>query len=396
MQPFAIFASKTTFNCSPPIGYSLLKWPLILLGGLGWWPTRVAAQAPVGDGLRGDYYDGIDFAHLTNSRTDGLIKFSWQGVSPISGVSAEHFTVRWRGWLVPPVTGRYVLHLDVDDGVELWLDDRELLGEWRGHSLHAYQVPVHLQAGHAYALRLDYLQYVELAHVHLRWELPPAPALRHSWRTLWGVTEGPLLGGTQQVETIPTRYLFTHWPAVPTAQSTFVVRTHGPLPSGGRVVPIGFHPPPMRVKLSEVRVKSTLPPRNYRSVAPRSDALAAQLTKGRALTLHTLYFAQSKADLLPHVQASLDTLAQAFAQALRQHPTLRVEVQGHTDDQGDSLLNRQLSQQRAEAVCHYLTAHGIPATCLRPVGFGGTQPIADNHLLSERSRNRRVVLRPLR
>jgi outer membrane protein OmpA-like peptidoglycan-associated protein len=409
----------------------LRQGALCLLGALGWWwPTRVAAQIPLGNGLRGDYYAGIAFAQLTNSRTDGLVNFSWRGISPIQGVAAEHFTVRWSGWLVPPVTGRYVLHLDADDGVVLWLEERELMGEWRSTSLRSYQMPVQLQAGHAYALRLDYLQYKQLAHVHLRWELPPAPAERHSWRTLWGVTEAPVLGGAPPAETIPTRYLFTRRPAAPpihsalagataalggtrqansplthsrftsefaasATQPTLVVRPGGSLPASARAAPMALRLPPMRVRLSEVRVKAPPPLRRSRPGASRTDTLATRLAKGQALTLRTLYFAQSRADLLPPVQASLDTLAQAFAQALRWHPTLRVQVQGHTDNQGDSLLNRQLSQRRAEAVCRYLVSRGIPASCLQPVGLGGTQPIANNGVPAERPRNRRVVLHPL-
>jgi outer membrane protein OmpA-like peptidoglycan-associated protein len=365
----------------------------LLVGGLAyWWPT--ASQAQVGDGLRGEYYAGVSFAHLNRTRTDGVLKFNWRGTPPISGVAPERFTVRWTGWLVPPTTGRYVLHLDVDDGATLWLDDRNLIDAWRGQSLHSFEAPVQLEAGHPYALRLDYLQYAQLAHIHLSWELPEAPEVLQSWRTLWGITEAPLLGGTRRIETIPTQYLFTHWPAAFPKRSALLATSAGG--TATRVVPAGFRPAPMRVKLSEVRVKSPSikpsKPANKRPLTTqRADTMAARLAKGQALTLRTLYFEQSKADLPLPVQARLDTLAEA----LRRYPSLRLEVQGHTDNQGDSALNRQLSQRRAEAVCRYLASRGVPPRCLRPVGMGGSQPVADNRLPAERPRNRRVVLRPL-
>jgi outer membrane protein OmpA-like peptidoglycan-associated protein len=91
------------------------------------------------------------------------------------------------------------------------------------------------------------------------------------------------------------------------------------------------------------------------------------------------------------VQASLDTLAQV----LRRYSALRLEVQGHTDNQGDPELNQQLSMRRAEAVCQYLSTRGIAARRLSPLGLGGTQPVADNNLPTTRPLNRRVVLRPL-
>ena len=62
---------------------------------------------------------------------------------------------------------------------------------------------------------------------------------------------------------------------------------------------------------------------------------------------------------------------------------------------GSAELNRQLSQQRAEVVCLYLTAHGVATAQLRPVGYGGTQPVADNTDPAQRPQNRRVVLRRL-
>lgn len=119
--------------------------------------------------------------------------------------------------------------------------------------------------------------------------------------------------------------------------------------------------------------------------------MAAQLLRGQAITARALYFEQGQVVLLPAVQASLDTLARV----LRRYPALRLEVQGHTDNQGDPAINQQLSLRRAEAVCQYLGTRGIAATRLRPLGLGGTQPVADNNMPAERPRNRRVVLRPL-
>ena len=115
------------------------------------------------------------------------------------------------------------------------------------------------------------------------------------------------------------------------------------------------------------------------------------MAAGQPLTLRALYFEQGRADLPAPVQASLDTLAQALAH----YPALRLEVQGHTDNQGDSILNLQLSRRRAEAVCAYLAARGVLSGRLHPLGLGGTQPVADNNVPAERPRNRRVVLRPL-
>ena len=122
-----------------------------------------------------------------------------------------------------------------------------------------------------------------------------------------------------------------------------------------------------------------------------SRAQLARLAVGEAVTLPELYFNQGQALLLPPVRAALDGLAGT----LKAQPDWRFEVQGHTDNVGSAELNRQLSQQRAEAVCLYLAAHGVAAGQLRPVGYGGTQPVADNADPNQRPLNRRVVLRRL-
>ena len=110
---------------------------------------------------------------------------------------------------------------------------------------------------------------------------------------------------------------------------------------------------------------------------------------GETVTLPDLFFEQGQARLLPGTRATLDKIAGV----LGPRPGLRLEVQGHTDNVGNTELNRQLSQQRAEAVCLYLTAYGVAKAQLRPVGYGGIQPVAGNADPTQRPRNRRVALR---
>jgi len=364
-------------------------------------PGISQAQALVGDGLRGDYYDGMNFERFVGARLDKVVDFYWPGEAPMRGVPAEQFTVRWTGWLVPPTTGYYVLHVAVDDGARLWLDGKQVLDEWRGQPVSYFDVPLELQAGHPYHLRLDYCQYSLSARALLIWERPRQTEKLSSWRTLWGLTETPPPFSRRIQETIPTRYLFSHVPAPPkltVALANVAVVATRPNPparlattlvpaSAGSVKQTPFVPKPKAVV--------SRPARRHRSpviASPRKvNTLAAYLAKGQTITLRALYFEQGKADLPAPVQASLDTLAQA----LGRYPRLRLEVQGHTDNQGDPELNRQLSQRRAEAVCRYLAERGIAPARLQPLGLGGAQPVADNNLPAERPRNRRVVLRPL-
>ncbi|MEM7082725.1 MAG: OmpA family protein [Pseudomonadota bacterium] len=69
---------------------------------------------------------------------------------------------------------------------------------------------------------------------------------------------------------------------------------------------------------------------------------------------------------------------------------LVVEIQGHTDANGDDQINLRLSQQRAEAVRQHLIDEGVSAESLAARGFGESQPRADNQTLDGRARNRRI------
>jgi OOP family OmpA-OmpF porin len=78
---------------------------------------------------------------------------------------------------------------------------------------------------------------------------------------------------------------------------------------------------------------------------------------------------------------------------MRQNPTIRIEVQGHTDDEGDPGVNLELSRRRAEAVRRYIVAGGIDEARVRWHGYGGTRPIVENKTEAGKARNRRIELR---
>jgi outer membrane protein OmpA-like peptidoglycan-associated protein len=79
-----------------------------------------------------------------------------------------------------------------------------------------------------------------------------------------------------------------------------------------------------------------------------------------------------------------------ITEALRSRPKVKVRIEGHTDARGSAKLNTKLSNARAEAVRAYLVAQGIDGARLTAVGFGPSQPIADNRTSSGREQNRRV------
>lgn len=68
----------------------------------------------------------------------------------------------------------------------------------------------------------------------------------------------------------------------------------------------------------------------------------------------------------------------------------RVEIQGHTDEQGSPAYNMRLSRQRADSVRAFLVEAGIDPQRLRTKGFGQRRPLSPDGSVDSRARNRRV------
>jgi outer membrane protein OmpA-like peptidoglycan-associated protein len=115
--------------------------------------------------------------------------------------------------------------------------------------------------------------------------------------------------------------------------------------------------------------------------------LVDKLNKDGFITLY-VNFDTNKATIKPDSTKTLDNAAAV----LKATPALSVLVAGHTDNTGTPDANMKLSEDRAKAVTAALVQRGIGASRLTPLGFGQTQPIADNRLEEGRAKNRRVEL----
>ena len=100
----------------------------------------------------------------------------------------------------------------------------------------------------------------------------------------------------------------------------------------------------------------------------------------------TVFFDTNKATIKSISFALLDDVALA----LKDNPKIKVEVQGHTDSQGNDAFNLKLSQKRAESVRAYLQGQGVTKERMVSRGYGENVPIADNRTNDGRGQNRRV------
>ncbi len=103
-----------------------------------------------------------------------------------------------------------------------------------------------------------------------------------------------------------------------------------------------------------------------------------------------IQFVTGSADLDPASIAVIDELAGILNLCTR-GPGMFVTIGGHTDAEGDAEANYVLSAQRARAVKNALEARGVPAGRMIPIGYGETEPIADNETEEGRALNRRTT-----
>ena len=133
-----------------------------------------------GTGLRGDYFEGENFDVFRARHTGEYIGFDWGAGSPDPAVPPDHFSVRWTGWIEPTVTDTYTLVTKMDDGVRLWISDKDQnsiesgtppqINEWHHTPQNSeYQTSKILEAGHRYFIKLEYFENVSPATAQLLW-----------------------------------------------------------------------------------------------------------------------------------------------------------------------------------------------------------------------------------
>ena len=110
--------------------------------------------------------------------------------------------------------------------------------------------------------------------------------------------------------------------------------------------------------------------------------------RGLIVNMSDVLFDTGKFTLRPMAREKLSQLSGIVLA----HPSLKLEVEGHTDSVGSDDYNMTLSQNRANAVRDYLIQKGINSSSISSRGFGESQPVAENNTSSGRQQNRRVEL----
>jgi len=147
-------------------------------------------------------------------------------------------------------------------------------------------------------------------------------------------------------------------------------------------------------------VTSKITPKVSSNIRKRPDALASntpvsmpkvnlevkELKVGVPYTINDILFETNSSELSNRSKFIL----RQFSDFLKEHPSSKILIQGHTDDVGDPERNMTLSQERAESVKGYLVELGISPNRLKAKGYGVTIPKVPNNSEANRAKNRRT------
>lgn len=161
-----------------------------------------------------------------------------------------------------------------------------------------------------------------------------------------------------------------------------------------------------RVLVSDEKTVTTQVPAEYKDITVRVLKEKGGLTVWREMECELttaegqvlpIFYASGSAELTPQSKKTIDD---NLLELMRREPLVRVELQSHTDSQGDATSNMRLSQRRAQSVVDYLVVKGIKRTRLVAKGYGETKltnRCRDGVPCSagEHSQNRRTAFRVL-
>ena len=121
----------------------------------------------------------------------------------------------------------------------------------------------------------------------------------------------------------------------------------------------------------------------------KRDTITKVIEQKITFAAKNIFFKASSDQLTASSIAPLDEVVKV----LTEHPSLTMNIEGHTDSTGGAEMNLKLSTQRAESVKNYLTSKGIDASRLTAIGYGSSKPLQSNATIEGRRSNRRVELK---
>lgn len=129
----------------------------------------VLAEESTGNGLRGEYFDGMTLSDKKAERVDPTVNFNWGNGGPFPEVGSDGYSERWTGWVMPSHSETYTFYTNSDDGVRLWVDGNLIIDNWTLHSPTEDSGTAVLTADQPVSIRLEHYESGGSSLIELRW-----------------------------------------------------------------------------------------------------------------------------------------------------------------------------------------------------------------------------------
>jgi beta-glucosidase len=133
---------------------------------------RPVDAKPGEQGLQGEYFDNMDFSGApVFTRIDKQINFEWKMGSPDPKIPVDHFSIRWAGKLIAPISGVVRIGASTDDGVRLFINGKKVIDSWFIRPVSTDIVTLTLEAGKEYDIVMEYYENEGWTYAGLGWDI---------------------------------------------------------------------------------------------------------------------------------------------------------------------------------------------------------------------------------
>jgi outer membrane protein OmpA-like peptidoglycan-associated protein len=308
------------------------------------------------NGLRGEYYNGVNFDKKVFIRNDAKIDFNWGLNGPKPGiVNSSNYSIKWSGYLLAPVTGKYSFSATVDDGFRVWINNVLVMDSWALHNSSSFKKNVMLTEGKSYPIRIEYFNDMLHGVFKLFWTIPDQDisTIDAKYFNLKDVVKSPV-----NVAQLPQNKVIADSPSQKKIET------------------------PVKPVKKAIEKKDTI-----RIIEPSNPILGLKDEIDADPQSKVMFFETGSESLTENSKIRIEKLYNYLVN----HPTYRIKLFGHTDVIGDKNKNLELSIKRTEIISEYLFQKGIQQIRIDKFGLGSEKPLYPKPASeSEHATNRRV------
>jgi len=149
-----------------------VKWRSTLQNMVAIEPEYYSNDSSEQNGLFAEYYNNQNLNGKPNTRIDAWINYDSESQPPDPVIFDAPMSIRWRGYIEPPVSGEYTLSVTFSDAIRLWLNDSLVIDKWERNSERTEQFSYMMSAREKYAVKLEYYVNRDDEICKLSWEIP--------------------------------------------------------------------------------------------------------------------------------------------------------------------------------------------------------------------------------